>query len=381
MAALPDHNSLRGGAARMRAAGDMLASGAAGARRFADAVGPGLWVDDAASVARQHAEALTGRLGAGRTACYEAADALDQAAMFVAGRRGRFDQVESRLQQLVQAPAGATLPDWHAEVANLTQERDAIVRDVRTVMGRAAQAVNAVAARARRETDPLPDLHKALGALLSPWSMITARFKAPTILRAMSALREAAAVPARTEQWFEELLRPVLGDARATDRDVVEALTRWQAKADAAEAFTKQWTHEANQALVHGEGGLVDALDRVAAPLAVIDDSTILTDPSASGLHGTVNRVAAGANLAGMVGMAAIPVAEVAGIDASVGWVPVAGEVVIVGSGVYLAGDWAYENVRPFHDFVDTVASGTVSAAESAFHGVTGVASAAIHLF
>jgi hypothetical protein len=363
---LPDADSLRGGAAHLRAAGDMLASGAAGARRFADAVGPGVWVDDASGLARQHAETLAGRLMAGRSACVDAAGALEQAAAFIAGRRGRFDQLDSRLQQLAHGPGGATLPDWHAEVARVTQERDAILRDVRAAMTRAAQAVDAAANRASRESNPFQALHEVLGRYLTPWSMITARFDLPEIIEAGRAVRAAGAVPARTEKWFEELVQPV---AHPTGEEFLSALSRWQAKADAAEFFTKQWAAEATTTLVHG-GGALHLVDKIALLPALLDDASMAIHPGAGGAHGVANRAAAVANFAGTAGMG---LAEIGAIDLGVGWVPVAGQVVVVGTGLYLAGDWEYEHNVQFKNFVNTAASRTVSIAKSALDGVAHV--------
>ncbi len=47
-------------------------------------------------------------------------------------------------------------------------------------------------------------------------------------------------------------------------------------------------------------------------------------------------------------------------LNASLDWIPVAGEVVMIGTGVYLAGDFLYHHWKPFHDIANDVGHGTV---------------------
>lgn len=51
--------------------------------------------------------------------------------------------------------------------------------------------------------------------------------------------------------------------------------------------------------------------------------------------------------------------------------IPVAGEVVMVGTGVYLAGDYLYHHWTPFRNVCDGVGHGTVTAAKAVGSGVT----------
>ena len=71
---------------------------------------------------------------------------------------------------------------------------------------------------------------------------------------------------------------------------------------------------------------------------------------------GWVDRGAAGVN-------GGIIAADLATIE-----LPVVGEVVLVGTGVYLAGDWAYHNIQPVHDFANAAASDVGGAAKSGWH-------------
>ena len=41
------------------------------------------------------------------------------------------------------------------------------------------------------------------------------------------------------------------------------------------------------------------------------------------------------------------------------------GQVLVVGTGLYLAGSWLYDNWEPFHDVVDSAVGGIVDAAHA----------------
>src|SRR6516164_1800565 len=54
-------------------------------------------------------------------------------------------------------------------------------------------------------------------------------------------------------------------------------------------------------------------------------------------------------------------------IDASTGWIPVTGQVVVIATGVYLAGDFLYNNVKPFRDATDDTGRFIASTATDAY--------------
>jgi uncharacterized protein YukE len=126
-------------------------------------------------------------------------------------------------------------------------------------------------------------------------------------------------------------------------------------------------------------GGTLDLLGRVSLPFAVFGDVATLINPGEGGAgEQAANRVAAGANLVGVAAVGGGMLADggatalaVLGVDAAFGWVPVAGQILVVATGLFLAADWAYNNVKPFHDFVNTAASDTVQVAENAWNGAT----------
>ena len=78
--------------------------------------------------------------------------------------------------------------------------------------------------------------------------------------------------------------------------------------------------------------------------LAVAGDVFTLADPSPDALGGpTTERIAAGANLAA-IAVTAGPLAGILAANASLDWIPVAGEVVMVATVAYFVGDLIYEN-------------------------------------
>lgn len=121
--------------------------------------------------------------------------------------------------------------------------------------------------------------------------------------------------------------------------------------------------------------GLLDIIGKVAIPVAIISDVTTLINPGPGGDgEQLVTRVAAGANLIGSVVVGADMLGVGGGLlaaDAALGWVPVAGQVLLVASGLVLAGLWAYNNVQPFHDFCNAAGSATMHVAQDAWNNVT----------
>jgi hypothetical protein len=98
-----------------------------------------------------------------------------------------------------------------------------------------------------------------------------------------------------------------------------------------------------------GEGGLTGFLagaSHVLSVLGVAGDAWVLVDPGVE--NPTEANVLRGTAAANMVGIGAVELggeaAAMLGLDAAVGWVPVAGQVVVVATGLILAGDWVYHN-------------------------------------
>jgi hypothetical protein len=57
-------------------------------------------------------------------------------------------------------------------------------------------------------------------------------------------------------------------------------------------------------------------------------------------------------------------------LNASMDWIPVAGEVVMIGTGVYLAGTFLYKHWTPFHDAANAVGHATVRVVDDVGDGI-----------
>lgn len=102
---------------------------------------------------------------------------------------------------------------------------------------------------------------------------------------------------------------------------------------------------------------------KVMGGLSIAGDAYTIIHPEDSGTMGTVDRVAAGANMAGTA-------TALLAANASADWIPGVGEVVAGGTGLYLAGDALY-HIPVVHDFVNHAASTIGHTLSSGWHDVT----------
>jgi uncharacterized protein YukE len=196
---------------------------------------------------------------------------------------------------------------------------------------------------------------------------------------------------------------------------------RTVSKLDAWDAFAPGWLRASAKSISEIRG-----LSDVLAGLGLVADVSGLISPQNSGVMGTVDRLAAGSNAAAIIlqqGLArgvikfkpataddatadgaaeAAPeeaaadggtavteeaateavteggeVATEAAVDtglitlnASLDWIPVAGEVVMIGTGIYLAGTFLYQHWTPFRDAAKAVGHATVRVVDDIGHGV-----------
>jgi uncharacterized protein YukE len=130
-------------------------------------------------------------------------------------------------------------------------------------------------------------------------------------------------------------------------------------------------------------GAAFDIVGKAGLVTGAVGDVMTIADGKSSGMV----RGMSGANLAG-IGMAGLgtefgaSAAGLVGIDAVAGWVPVAGQVLVGATALYLAGDWAYHHWGGIKsaagaavDDVEHVASGAVHIASGAVHTAEDVAS------
>lgn len=172
--------------------------------------------------------------------------------------------------------------------------------------------------------------------------------------------------------WDEELsgiMRGFIGRS-ASSEDLLAGISSYANKLDAADAFTSQWLDE-----TQGLRSALPAMRGVGAgmsALAIAGDVYTVIKPEDSGVMGNVDRGVAAAN---GVAAGADLTATAFELAAGTALIPGVGEAVIggvaVATGLYLAGDWAYHNIKPFHDFANDVGHTTVSVAKDIGHGIS----------
>ena len=123
-------------------------------------------------------------------------------------------------------------------------------------------------------------------------------------------------------------------------------------------------------------GAALDIVGKAGLVTGAVGDVMTIAD----GKSGGIVRGMSGANLAG-IGMAGLgtefgaSAAGLVGIDAVAGWVPVAGQVLVGATALYLAGDWAYHHWDGIKNTAGGVVRGVEHVAGGAVHTAEDVAS------
>jgi hypothetical protein len=220
-----------------------------------------------------------------------------------------------------------------------------------------------------------------LGYGLSPWALLTtppAAVAGYRYLRVTSAIRNLPKALAATFDFLDQLafqvdaLLPGGGNeirGYKVTAAVAASLGLADERTDIARAFADR-------------GGLADtklltAAGRTFGLAGIASDYLTFRDPGGqtSGQNDAI-KIAAGANAAStavtLVGTdGVVSTAALVGINAGTDWIPVVGEGVMLGTGLYLAGTWAYQTFKPFHDLVDATGRTVSSAGHDAGHFLT----------
>jgi hypothetical protein len=202
-------------------------------------------------------------------------------------------------------------------------------------------------------------VHTALG-FAGADGILWALGKGPEAAREfMSDLTGAKSTEA---DWLEEMLR----EANASGQPWTSVLDRWSAKSDAAEAFGQEFVED-TQFL----GTVTRSLRMAGAPIAIAGDVSTFINPPQGGAMGWADRGTAVVN-AGYVGADGLgALGETLGVqalaDLSLG--PV-GAGIAVGTGLYLAGSYAYKHWTGFRDVCNDVGHGVAHVAGDVWHDI-----------
>ncbi|MFJ3698650.1 WXG100 family type VII secretion target [Streptomyces sp. NPDC090052] len=175
----------------------------------------------------------------------------------------------------------------------------------------------------------------------------------------------AARIPELMEADFPKMARPIMNamsSGAATEADLAQAI----------EDFAKDWDaigkwNEGTKLANLGEAARLPWLRGASVGLnglAIAGDLYTMWKPEDKGAMGWVDRGAAGVN-AGLATWDTL--ALLTPLDA----VPGVGEVVMVGTGLYLGGTYLYHHWKPFKNVCNATGHAVASAAKSTWHAVT----------
>lgn len=119
---------------------------------------------------------------------------------------------------------------------------------------------------------------------------------------------------------------------------------------------------------------LLEGVSRGLGAVGVIGDVGTFMKPEDTGVMGRVDQGMAAANAAGFG-------ASLLSANAVADWIPGVGEGVMVGTGIFLGGDWAYHHWAPFHDACNAVGHATVTVSKDVWHGISSGATSVAHFF
>jgi len=226
--------------------------------------------------------------------------------------------------------------------------------------------------------EAIPKVNDILGWPTTPPTVLSSGMAINAGARYWQSARNLTGIGARL--FSEEVGPAALAYDRgeATYADLMEAARIGLNRIEAAKAFTVVADRASFLRSGAAAGGVLDTLGKVLLPLAVVTDIATIKNPghgpaAEQGINkgaAIVNLVGSGAVIAGMIDGSATAGALL-GVDAALGWVPVVGQVLLVASGLVLAGVWAYDNVKPFHDFCNAAGSETMHVAQDAWNGVS----------
>ncbi len=196
-------------------------------------------------------------------------------------------------------------------------------------------------------------VRKYLEATLAPFDIVAADHW-------IDMLETAAGQPS---EWIDEV-DTLIGNAtnlRSAGKPAVDAIKSAAEELESVGNKLEAWDAFAPGWLKTAAGGIAEirGLSTTLTGLGLVADAGTIISPQDHGAMGWVDRGAAGVN--GGLLMANLAMDEI----------PVVGEVVMIGTGVYLAGDYLYHHWTPFRNVSNDVGHATVTAAKAVGGGIS----------
>lgn len=264
-----------------------------------------------------------------------------------------------------QDQAGAARDEFAAAHARAVRAAQVSAEDLAHAEASTARALEELAGHLREMTR-----HELVDVLGAPTTALTLQMaglvtaSTGKALQTFQALRSAdfGALERLSAEGFGEVERA----AATFGEDSPQALRAWYQWQARSLPGAMQELGDAVGGFGHvpkGAVGVFDVIGKAGIPLAVFADVMTIRDSESSGL----DRGLSAANLGG-IGMAALGTDTATaglgliGLNAAADWVPVVGEVVIAGTAVYLASEWAYAHRHEIADAAKAAERGALQA-------------------
>jgi uncharacterized protein YukE len=357
------------------------------------------WTGPASDSYRQFCTGVVQSAGRVPTSLREISSAVGTYAQTLAAAQ---QQVRSAVQQANSTPAAGR----QAALDSALQVSAAAGKQVKADARTAAAKVDSAKSGLSGLWDHTEPGRKLIEFILAPFDTVAADHW-------IDLLKEMAGQPS---EWLSELGKEydgieslIAGGASYVARR--DALIELAGKTERIGGLLDAWNAYAPGWLKAAAGSIAEirGLSNVLTGLGLVADASTLISPQDHGVMAMIDRIAAGSNAAAMLlqqgfsrqlitfkpaeaepeaeagtGEATAEATTEAGteeavaeggeevateaavdtglitLNASLDWIPVAGEVVMIGTGVYLAGDFLYHHWKPFHDIANDIGHGTV---------------------
>jgi uncharacterized protein YukE len=241
------------------------------------------------------------------------------------------------------------------------------------------QAAQQVSAATRQLADPFgPDgpVRSWIERIHAPWDSLAgdaavARFLA-TVKSGEEIVEQGQELIKELPKAFDEAWEDLEYAVRANggdEADLDEALLDLIDDFDAIRGFNAGWM-KAGEELTEGATA-VRGIALGSDALGIAGDIFTEIKPEDSGAMGWADRGVAAVNM-GASGLDAT-YTTLAMLNMTTDEVPVAGEVTLIGTGLYLGGDYLYHHWTPFRDVAHDIGHATVSVAKGVWHGITSI--------
>lgn len=270
--------------------------------------------------------------------------------------------------------AAATQHPTHTAAAQAAQkDAQSAVNEANAAGDQAARDVNDAKDELENPFGKDGIVRKWIEKIHAPWDTLAGD---AAVGRAMAEMKQVEDL-AKDARAFQTKMPGLVRNAGAELESVLDATdadisTRVAATNRLIDDMDAIWKDNATR-LAGAEKGIAD-LSRSTAiwkgvgigsdALGIVGDGYTLWKPEDGGTMGNVDRGVAGVNMA-------LSGADLLGLAGATAEVPVAGQVILIGTGVYLGGDYLYHHWTPFRNVCNDVGHATIAGADHVAHAVS----------